>query len=269
MSKSIGNQAPGAAVKRSCDADTAIMLGKTGNTIVNQAPGAAVKRSCDADTTIMLGKTGNTIVNQAPGAAVKRSRVIGQSEYPDFVFTSLSNAIRQWEETGTSKARDLSFNIIATVQKWSIPRQSQGVNSSNIFAQETNMWFKGSDLHVTATFWSNEQDRRISASFFFDHSKVPKPISVGEKVRLIGTRLQTWKGDQQLTGKNIRFGHSLVSMSLSNAIEAWKFVTRTQPLTRKHNSGFQGHFPKLALMVFVKKWGIAKKMEGAQLLMIA
>jgi hypothetical protein len=109
--------------------------------IVNQAPGAAVKRFCDPDTAIMLGKPGNTIVNQALGAAVKRSRVIRQSEYPDFVFTSLSNAIREWEETGTSKALDLSFNIIATVQKWSIPKPSKGVNSSNIFAQKTNMWF--------------------------------------------------------------------------------------------------------------------------------
>ena len=96
--------------------------------IVNQAPGAAVKRSCDSDTATMLGKTGNTIVNQAQGAAVKRSRVIGQSEYPDFVFTSLSDAIREWEETGTSKALDLSFNIIATVQKWSIPKPSKGVS---------------------------------------------------------------------------------------------------------------------------------------------
>ena len=100
---------------------------------------------------------------------------------------------------------------------------------------------------------------------------IDPPFDVGDELRLIGTQLQAWRGSPQLTGKNIRFGHSLVSMSLSNAIEAWKFVTRTQPLLlqRKHNSGFQGHFPKLALMVFVKKWGIAKKMAGAQLLMIA
>ena len=95
--------------------------------IVNQASGDAVKRSCDSGTAIMLDKTGNTNVNQAPGAAVKRRRVIGQSEYPDFVFTSLSDASREWEETGTSKALDLSFNIIATVQKWSIPKPSKGV----------------------------------------------------------------------------------------------------------------------------------------------
>ena len=96
--------------------------------IVNQASGAAVKRSCDSDTAIKLGKTGNTIVNQAPDAAVKRSRVIGQSEYPDFVFTSLSDAIRERQETGTSKALHLPFNTIATVQKWSIPKPSKGVS---------------------------------------------------------------------------------------------------------------------------------------------
>ena len=237
--------------------------------IVNQeAPGAAVKRSCDSeDTATMLGKTGNTIVNQAPGAAVKRSRVIGQSEYPDFVFTSLSNAIRQWEETGTSKAPDLSFNIIATVQKWSIPRQSQGVNSSNIFAQETNMWFKGSDLHVTATFWSNEQDRRISASFFFDRSKIPKSISVGEKVRLIGTRLQRWNGEMQLTGKNIQFGQSCVFMSLTDAIGAWEHVKRVQPILflMRTPPCAEHHFPSLTMIVTVKKWGDPKCTTGEKL----
>ena len=109
---------------------------------VNQASGAAVKRSCDSGTAIMLDKTGNTNVNRAPGAGAKRRRVIGQSEYPDFVFTKLSDAIREWQETGTSKALHLPFNIIATVQKWSQPKQSKGVNSSNIFAQETNMWLQ-------------------------------------------------------------------------------------------------------------------------------
>jgi hypothetical protein len=95
--------------------------------IDNQASGAAVKRSCDSGTAIMLGKTGNTNVNQAPGAAVKRNRVIGQSEYPDFVFTPLSDAIREWGDTGNSKARNNSpFNIIATVIKWTIPKASRG-----------------------------------------------------------------------------------------------------------------------------------------------
>ena len=127
-------------------------------------------------------------------------------------------------------------------------------------------------MHIAAKLFSKERDRIITASFFFDSQKCPPvPFDVGDELRLIGTQLQAWKGSPQLTGKNIRFGHSLVSMSLSNAIEAWKFVTRTQPLLlqRKHNSAFYGHFPKLALIVFVKKWGIAREMAGAQLLMIA
>jgi hypothetical protein len=236
--------------------------------IVNQeAPGAAVKRSCDSDTATMLGKTGNTIINQAQGAAVKRSRVIGQSEYPDFVFTSLTDAIREWEETGTSNALDLSFNIIATVQQWSLPKQSKGVNSSNIFAQETNMWFKGSDLHVTATLLSNEQDRRIYASFFFDRSKDPKSFSVGEKVRLLGTRLRRWNGEMQLTGKNIQFGQSCVFMSLTDAIGAWEHVKRVQPLLFliRPPPRAEHHFPSLTMIVAVKKWGDPKWTQGEKL----
>jgi hypothetical protein len=239
--------------------------------IVNQASGAAVKRSCDSDTAIKLGKTGNTIVNQAPDAAVKRSRVIGQSEYPDFVFTSLSDAIRERQETGTSKALHLPFNIIATVQKWSIPKQSKGVNSSNIFAQETNMWFEGSDLHVTATLWSNEQDRRINASFFFDRKKYPQSISVGEKVRLIGTRLQLWNGELQLTGKNIQFGQSCVFVSLADAIGAWEHVKRVQPILflSRLRPGVEHHFPRLTMIVTVKRWGNATTTPGAKLHVIA
>ncbi len=236
--------------------------------IVNQASGAAVKRSYDSGTAIMLGKTGNINVNQAPGAAVKRSRVIGQTEYPDFVFTSLSDAIREWQETGASKALDLPFNIIATVQKWSLPKQSKGVNSSNIFAQKTNMWFIGSDLHVTATLWSNEQDRRINASFFFDRSlKYPKSIPVGEKVRLIGTRLQRWNGEMQLTGKNIRFGQSCVFMSLTDAIGAWEHVKRVQPILFLIRPPLcaEHHFPSLTMIVTVKKWDDPKMTRGEKL----
>ena len=108
--------------------------------IVNQAPGAGVKRSWDSSTAIMLDKTVESIVNQTPGAGVKRSRVIKQSEYSDFVFTSLSDAIREWGDSGNSKARnDSPFNIMATVNKWSITKASKGVDSSNIFAQETTL----------------------------------------------------------------------------------------------------------------------------------
>ena len=84
----------------------------------------------------MLHKTVEPIVNQVPGASVKRSRVIGQSEYSDFVFTPLSDAIREWEESGNSKARnDLIFNILATVQKWSDPKESKGLNYLQMYLQ--------------------------------------------------------------------------------------------------------------------------------------
>jgi hypothetical protein len=183
------------------------------------------------------------------------------------VFTSLSDAIELWKDPSNSKARnDLRFNILATVGKWSKPKESKGVNSSNIFAHETNMWFEGSDTHVAATLWSNERDRSINASFFFDPKKCPTILAVGTKVRLIGTRLQLWNGDLQLTGKNIRFGHSCVSMSLSNAIEAWKYVRLVQPLLflRPPIQGAQQHFPRLTMIVIVKIWGSATTTIGAQ-----
>ena len=127
------------------------------------------------------------------------------------------------------------------------------------------MWFEGSDTHVAATLLSNECDYTIHASFFFDPKKCPKAFVVGDKVRLIGTRLQIWKGDLQLTGKNIRFGHSCVSMSLSNAIEAWKYCRRVQPLLflRRPIQSAQQHFPRLTMIVIVKMWGNATT-TGAQ-----
>jgi hypothetical protein len=213
----------------------------------------------------MLHKTVEPTVNQVPGASVKRSRVIGQSEYSDFVFTPLSDAIREWSDTGKAR-NDSPFNIMVTVKKWSIPKVSKGVNSSNIFVQETNKWFKGSDIHVAATLVSNERDHNINASFFFDPKQCPKVLLVGDKVRLIGTRLQIWKGDLQLTGKNIRFGHSCVSMSLKDAIEAWDYVRRIQPILflRKLPLGAEHHFPRLTMVVTVKMWGNATKTAGTQ-----
>jgi hypothetical protein len=146
---------------------------------------------------------------------------------------------------------------LATVKKWNKPKESKGENSLHILAQKTNMWFEGSDIHVAALLMSNERDRSISASFFFDPEKCPKNLAVGEKVRLVGARLQFWKGELQLTGKNIRFGHSCVSMSLKDAIEAWKYVRSVQPLLflRKPAFGAQHHFPRLTMTVIVKKWG--------------
>ena len=236
--------------------------------IVNQAPGAGVKRSWDSSTAIMLDKTVESIVNQAQCAGAKRSRVIGQSEYSDFVFTSLSDAIGNWEDTRNSKARDdLRFNILATVRKCKKPRQSNGVNSSNIFAHKTNMWFEGTDIHIAATLYSNERDRVIDASFFFDPNKCPKSLVVGEKVRLIGTRLQRWNGEMQLTGKNIQFGQSCVFMSLTDAIGAWEHVKRVQPILflMRTPPCAEHHFPSLTMIVTVKKWGDPKCTTGEKL----
>jgi hypothetical protein len=202
------------------------------------------------------------VLKQKPAdkkAMSRHTQLIRQSELSDLVFTRLSDAIGEWEDTRNSKARDdLRFNILATVKKWNKPKESKGDNSSNIFAQKTNMWFEGSDIHVAALLMSNERDLSISASFFFDPEKCPKNLAVGEKVRLVGARLQFWKGELQLTGKNIRFGHSCVSMSLSNAIEAWKYCRRVQPLLflrRPFIQGAQQHFPRLTMIVIVKTWG--------------
>ena len=127
-------------------------------------------------------------------------------------------------------------------------------------------------MHVNATLCSNERDCfTINASFFFDPEYLPKPCHAGEQIRLIGTRLQLWNGCLQLTGKNIRLGQHLVSMSLSTAIEAWKYVTGVQPLLflRKSTRGAQRHFPKLTMIVNVRKWGNATLTTGANNSIIA
>jgi len=124
-------------------------------------------------------------------------------------------------------------------------------------------------MHIAATLFSKERDRTITASFFFDSQKCPPvPFDVGDELRLIGTQLQAWKGSPQLTGKNIRFGHSLVSMSLSDAIEAWKYVNQRLLFHRKNITSTQRHFPKLTMIVNVKMWGNATTMTGAQILII-
>ena len=113
---------------------------------------------------------------------------------------------------------------------------------------------QGSDWHVAATLLSDEGDRTIKASFFFDSKECPEKLAVGEKLRLIGIRLQMWRGYLQLTGKNVQFGHSLMAMSLSDAIAAWSVVTR---------AGAEKHFPKLTTMVIVKMWSNPKETNGA------
>ena len=111
-------------------------------------------------------------------------------------------------------------------------------------------------MHLTATLLSDERDRTMKASFFFDPEKCPKMFDVGEKIRLIGTRLQMWRGCLQLSGKNIQCGQSLMSMSLIDAIAAWRFVSR---------AGAERYFPKLAITVIVKMWGNAKSTKSAQI----
>jgi hypothetical protein len=201
-----------------------------------------------------------------------RYHLIDQSHFSDFVFTSLSDAIRLWEDSRDEKVRNSlpKFNILATVIKWNEPKKTKGVNYSHLIAHETDMWFQGSDMHVAATLHSSECNGTIKASFFFDPEYVPKPCLVGEQIRLIGARLQLWKGCLQLTGKNIRFGQPLVSMTLSNAIAAWRYVTGVQPLLfiRKNTTKAQRCFPKLTLIVNVKMWGNATTTTGAPILNI-
>jgi hypothetical protein len=206
-------------------------------------------------------------------AMTRNTRLIRQSEFADFVFTSLSDAIQEWRDTVNVKARNaLRFNILATVVKWSKTKESKGVKSSNIiYAQKTNMWCEGSDKYVAATLRSNERDRTINASFFFDPNKCPKFPVVGDKVRLIGTRLQMWNGDLQLTGRNIRFGHSCVSMSLKDAIGAWEHVKSVQSILflRRLPLGAEHQFPRLTMIAIVTKWGKATITTGAQFHVIA
>lgn len=224
--------------------------------IVIQASGPVVERSQAPSNSDTAAQSSHV------KAMTRHTQLIRQSEFPDFVFTSLSEAIREWKGTCKSPA----FNLLATVNKWSQPKPTKGVNSSIVLAQETNMWFQGSDMQFTATLWSNESDRNITASFFFDPKKCPKIPVVGEKVRLLGVQLQQWQGCEQLTGKNIRFGHSCVCISLTNAIELWEHTRRVQPLLflRKRNFGAQRHFPTLTMIVIVKTWGKATRTSGAQ-----
>ena len=252
-----------------------ILPDKSTGPIGNQEPGAGGEQQQQDSASGGVKRSRDS--NQKPAAsdlqAIRRhSLSIGPSQFSHFVFTSLSDAITEWDDTGNSKARnDSPFNILATVQKWGKPKESKGVNSSNIFAHETKMWYEGSDTHVAATLLSNERDRNINASFFFDPKKCPKTLAVGDKVRLIGTRLQKWNGDLQLTGKNIRFGHSCVSMSLKDAIEAWKYVRSVQPLLflSKPAFGAQHHFPRLTMTVIVKKWGNPTTTTCAQWLIVS
>ncbi len=112
-------------------------------------------------------------------------------------------------------------------------------------------------MQVSATL--ADESRTIKASFFFDVKEIFNRPAVGAKVRLIGTHLQKWKpGGLQLCGKNIQFGESIVSMSLSNAITAWGMVKAV---------GAQRCFPKLKMAAVVKTWGHADACRGTQALL--
>ena len=74
-------------------------------------------------------------------------------------------------------------------------------------------------------------------------------------MRLIGTQIQQWGGRLQLTGKNIQFGDSLISISLSDAVVAWDMV---------REAGAQLYFPKLSTCAVVLIWGKAKATACAQ-----
>ena len=102
-----------------------------------------------------------------------------------------------------------------------------------------------------------DASRTIKASFFFlNRLEFPRP-DVGSKVRLIGTHLQQWKqGGLQLCGKNIQFGESIVSMSLSITITAWGIVKA---------AGAQRCFPQLVITAIVIAWGHADTCRGSDM----
>jgi hypothetical protein len=107
---------------------------KTTGPIGNQEPGAGGEQQQQDSASGGVKRSRDS--NQNPAAAdlqaIRRhSLSIGPSQFSHFVFTSLKDAIREWNETRDSKARnELSFNILATVRKWSNPKESKGVNSS-------------------------------------------------------------------------------------------------------------------------------------------
>jgi hypothetical protein len=79
----------------------------------------------------------HTIGESIDCLAAKRSRNLSLSlDVPsslrrspfNLVFTSLANAIEIWEAAGESKSRHLlpKFNVVASVVKWGIPKQTRG-----------------------------------------------------------------------------------------------------------------------------------------------
>ena len=83
--------------------------------------------------------------------------------------------------------------------------------------------------------------------------EIPKIPEVGEKIRLIGAHLQKWRWGLLLCGKNVQFGESMVSMSLTNAIAAWGVVKA---------AGGQRCFPKLTVVAVVIAWSQVDTCRG-------
>jgi len=61
-------------------------------------------------------------------SSVRCSRAIRETESFNLVFTSLSVAIEAWEAVREAKSRKQmpNFNIVATVLKWGVPKQTKG-----------------------------------------------------------------------------------------------------------------------------------------------
>lgn len=94
-------------------------------------------------------KRSGTLIEEAVVADCKvidrQSPCIGKSEFSSLVFTSLSDAIKVWEDAGDEKARKNlpEFNILATVLKWGEPKETKGVKCDNVCT---------GNLHVVSRF---------------------------------------------------------------------------------------------------------------------
>ena len=63
--------------------------------------------------------------------SVRYSSAICETESFNLVFTSLSAAIEAWEAASEEMAQNHlpKFNILATVLKWGVPKQTKGSNT--------------------------------------------------------------------------------------------------------------------------------------------
>jgi hypothetical protein len=102
--------------------------------IDNQKPGSGGQQQQPQYSANVGVKRSRDSNQNSAAAALKaiRRHCTGPSQFSHFVFTPLADAIREWD----SQARQGSpLNILATVKMWGKPKESKGVNSSNIFAK--------------------------------------------------------------------------------------------------------------------------------------